>query len=480
MQIVVMANQDPINHPSSDELAKFRGLHWLFFLAGCLINGLSYESVEPIVASTAVFVVVFGFLTIPWVGGVGERFIFAQVFSVLWFTAGIASIYANWLRDPSQLISDAQSFFEMAAWRASGDTLDEIRETHDGSLAILIWREVYNFFVFFGFSRLRCIGILVNVVFVGLTSVVALRAMRSAFGSDILRLKYLALMFSSCGLLWLFSGIHIRDSAVLFLITVLLYSWILFLKKPDVTVKLAILGVASAAVALLLTTLRNEFLMVPIAMAIAGIASIAVGTKAKGFEIMGYVAVAVGLLGLGLLWSVYGEQTALDVTGGRIGYSNLSDSQHDRSSLGMSLIVRQALPIRLVLGTIYLFLFPIPFWSGFQLQNAYLLFKSCNVLMFYALIPMLCVSAAEIWRDASRRTPQVLFLLFCSIGFSATIAATSLETRHFGAFVVPIFLFALVADFTRKEARVNYRYYLQFMIGGVFAVHLLWALLKLR
>lgn len=75
----------------------------------------------------------------------------------------------------------------------------------------------------------------------------------------------------------------------------------------------------------------------------------------------------------------------------------------------MTLIVSQPLPIRLVLGSVYLFVFPIPVWSGFQLESAYPLFKSLNAIYFYFLLPFLVISFRVLWRDAFSRTPLRLF-----------------------------------------------------------------------
>jgi hypothetical protein len=144
----------------------------------------------------------------------------------------------------------------------------------------------------------------------------------------------------------------------------------------------------------------------------------------------------------------------------------------------MALIVNQSLPIRLVLGSIYLFVFPIPFWGGFQLESVQAFFKSANVVFFYFVLPLLAISLLKLVRHKRSRSVSVLFLLFLSLGFTVAIAGTSLETRHFGAFLIPIFVIATMPDLRADNERLQYKQYLFVILSGVIVVHLAWVILK--
>jgi uncharacterized membrane protein YccC len=149
------------------------------------------------------------------------------------------------------------------------------------------------------------------------------------------------------------------------------------------------------------------------------------------------------------------------------------------SSLGLALIFNQPLPIRSVLGTIYLYLFPIPFWSGFSLSSFYHIFKGFNALLFYAVIPMLLQGLWVVWKQRNLRTPQILFTLFAALGFSVAIAITSAENRHLGAFLPIVFIFALLPDYSKKKERKVYRKLITAMVVGMMFIHFLWVLVKL-
>jgi len=130
------------------------------------------------------------------------------------------------------------------------------------------------------------------------------------------------------------------------------------------------------------------------------------------------------------------------------------------------------------MGSGYLFLFPIPFWSGFQLESAYALFKSFNVIFFYFLIPLLLMAIWQICRKQEMRSVSLLFLFFLSLGFTLAIAGTSLETRHFGVFLPYIFLIGLLPDLRKKINLSRYKKLLLVVIAGVLVIHFSWVILK--
>src|SRR6185436_14029906 len=94
------------------------------------------------------------------------------------------------------------------------------------------------------------------------------------------------------------------------------------------------------------------------------------------------------------------------------GYSELSFEQGEEQSLGNKLIVNQAPPVRLVLGSAYLFVYPIPFWAGFKEASSYHKFKSLNVLFMYAITPLFALAVWRVVLLKKLRRASILFLLF--------------------------------------------------------------------
>jgi len=217
----------------------------------------------------------------------------------------------------------------------------------------------------------------------------------------------------------------------------------------------------------------------PIGLAIAGGAAFITQTKSKRNLALIFLSGLIGLITITFLTGQFAEDILFILSMEKNSYqekANLQDNAVD--SLGTRLIVNQPLPIRLFLGIIYLFVFPIPFWHGFQAGTAYHLFKSINVLFFYALIPLLLMSIFQIWKQKIRSQLPLIFLFFSGIGYSLAIAATSLETRHFGSFFLPIFILVLLPDLRMPSTRYKYQVLLKVFLSGVIGVHITWYILK--
>jgi hypothetical protein len=164
---------------------------------------------------------------------------------------------------------------------------------------------------------------------------------------------------------------------------------------------------------------------------------------------------------------------------GNESYNALTLEESGDSSLGNQLIVSSPLPIRLVLGSAYLFVFPIPFWTGFQLVSVSLLFKSLHVLFMYGITPLFLLAFWQIIHDKLLRTVPILFLLFLSIGFTLAVAYTSLETRHFSAFLLPVLIVSMQPDLEEKHNELIYFKLLKWFLGIIITIHFAWILIKL-
>jgi len=459
---------------------KISQVNLALFSLGALINTASYGSLAPVVVAFIFFAAVQLLLTITPLGGHAERRMFNRVFAVGFVMAGVAAFYANQLQDAHQLFSDAGAFFDMATGKSSGLSLTEIQMVHEGALAIVIWQTVYDFLAALGFEKGRYIGVSINVTAVALSGVIGIKILRQMYGNDDYRFRRLTLLVSACGLFWLFAGIHLRDSVVLLGITALAYAWVYFLAKPDLSWRLSQIVVWTLLALAFLGFLRGEFVFVPVGMTIAAFAALILSTKQDQrrrvvlFGLQMFVGTVVAAFAV-----VYLQEMIAALVRGIEAYAELAGDQHAADSLGMALIVNQPLPTRLVLGSVYLYVFPIPFWSGFQLESVYAFFKSANVIFFYFVIPLLTVSLLRLIRHKQARSVSVMFMLFLTLGFTLAIAGSSLETRHFGAFLIPIFVLASIPDLRVRNVRLQYKQYLFVVLLGVIVVHLTWIMLKL-
>jgi hypothetical protein len=452
--------------------------NFFFFVTGCLLHLVCYESVEP----SIVFLVFLFFGLLPLYpfntpGGV-EKKIYFRLFSIYWMMAGVSAYYAVFLHDYVQTVSDAAGFYELASGNAVGLSLEDLKVITEGSGAVMIWRGMYDFFEWFGFSKGMYIGILLNIVAVSLSGVWANKILNMLYGDDSFRANILLKMFSFCGIFWLYGGIHMRDGVVFAGVTLLLYFWCRYIYDLS-TRSLFYLVVATIAAMFFFVFLRGGFAFVPIAMGVAGVVSILLykkGSYSQKFKI--YLMSVLGILVFGLLVVLNLEMFTSKIARGYESYAGYASDSAASGSLGMSMIVNRALPVRLLLGSVYVYVFPIPFWSGFFEDSAYQLFKSLNAVFIYFLIPLFVLSLLRVFRYKQLRTPLVMFNLLLVIGFTLAIAGTSLETRHMGSFFVPMFIFSLLPDLKIRQNLIDYKILLGFFMLGVVAIHSAWIVIK--
>ncbi len=461
-----------------DNLDVISGLDLLLFVFGSLINTFAYLSIQPLIVAILVFGIGFGILLFGNVGGYYERRMYSKTFIMYWLISGVSAVYANHFNDMNQLYSDAGGFFLLASDNNRLKSIDEIKKITNGSFAVIIWGNTYDFFSWFGIARERFIGILINILAVSFTGVISIKTARILYGNDFYRFQRLIILFTYCGMFWLFAGIHVRDAIVLFFITSIVYVWVLFLSKPYIDFKFILIILVTFFSGPILSNLRDNFFYLPIGVMALAVTALMFSKKKQRSQQITYFFLIVGLIISGYLISTYFGNIGDSL---KIGNENYSNAVHDAAasgSLGASLIVNQSLPVRLIFGAISLFVYPIPIWDGFQLESAYHLFKALNTIFFYGVIPLFVLSIYILIQDKSLHSPQFLFLVFLFFVFLYSVVMTSLETRHLGVFYVPLLLLVLIPDLRQKIVKDNYKKLLSIMLWGMVIVHLFWVILK--
>lgn len=461
--------------------ARSQTVTWLAFaslcalILGMLLHVAAYGSIQPVVIGALFLVGVMFLLSLKGMGGCDERQAFLLVYSIGWFWAGIAALYANFLGD---LAFDAAKFYEDSiSGTFSVNSLLPGHEFEENLLPILIWQFFYDLFASIGFEKGRYIGVAMNVTIVALTAVVGIRMMKIVFGRDEVRIRRFTVAFALCGVFWLFAAIHNRDAAILFAVTLLAYYWVRYLADIS-TSNIFRLGVATFFAVSLFALLRREFLFLPPAMIMAGLAAMVVGKKKRGNHVKILLAVVVVLTAAAYFFSTMWSDLSDALMLGNVGYTELSLMESHADSLGNAFITNQPLTVRLMAGFMYMLISPIPFWSGFQLESAYHLFKSFHVVFMYAMTPLFALAVLRIVKSKMLRTASILFLLFSFVGFTLSVAGTSLETRHVGAFLPLLLVVAMVPDVSSVKDRRAYRNLLILFVSAMVLVHLAWAVMK--
>jgi hypothetical protein len=454
-------------------LLKLISLNWMIVGAG--LNIYAYESVAPLLVSAS-----FVLLGLTCLMGLRhDKALYAEafisVYSTCWFWAGVAAIYANYFKDASQNL-DAAYFYEMvSAQRLSGmETL--LLEENAGALAI--WQLTYDFFYILGLEIAPYIGICLNSFLVGLSAAVGVSIVKLTFGNDRGRIDRFTWLCSFCGIFWLFGSLHLRDAAILFVTTGLLLAWVWYLREASL-LKTIVLLVVNGFAGYLLGMLRTEYAFLPFAFGIAGVFAF---FNIKGTAIQRAIALGIA----GIIVTLVSFEYLTDVEGGffeklernRNTYEDMSHTESTGASLGNTLIVNQDLIPRLILGSVYLLIFPIPIWKGFQLETVYHLFKSLHAVFMYFVTPLFLLGSYRIIMNSLWRQPLLLFPLLVFGGLLLATAYTSLETRHVGSFLVPFLLISLIPDLNSISDRRIFKRILSSYLALMGGIHLTWFFLK--
>lgn len=461
---------------------RFHQVPWVFiagvslvFLASS-VHVLAQQSFLPIIAAAIYFLLGILPLLSRMLGGSWERKIYLWSFLSGFLSAAIASLYRAKFSD---FQTDAEQFFSLSSSGALGLSITEILSVSEGSLAVLIWRQAFIAMQFIGFPIEHYVGVFLNVLMVATSGVIALKIAKNIYGSDEVRLNNLIKMYSMCGIFWLFSGILMRDSIILLSINVLIYFWVNYLLFPRSPLRIFALIVVSFLALPAFKFMRAEFVFVPFAMLLAGLASLIVCRSVAISKRKLYGLLTLGSAAALSTYISAGDALQAALVQGLDYYSGESADQSNEGSLGMTLVINQIMPVRLLLGSIYLYLFPIPMWSGFQLESSYHFFKSLNVIFIYFLLPLIFLSFRELLKSKLHRNPAILFMAFLFLGFTVAIAGTSLETRHIGVFYSAVFVLALLPDLRKNTVRNNYKKMLSVVFFSVSVIHAMWMILKL-
>ena len=464
-----------INTPIKINVVHFVNIITLFM--GVLLNIVAYQSVIVVIVA-AIF---YGFgvcvLRLPFLGGYFERYGYRQVFIICWFMSGVSAIYTNYLGDVG---ADSARFFDLAVNELYEDSsLRDFQSVTEGAGAVVIWRHVHALFSMIGVESVRYVGILTNICAVAFSCVFSVKIARLIYGNDAARLKRLILLFSCLGIFWLFATMYLRDAFVLLGVTLLIYSWTLFIARPSVT-SLIILLIFNITAVNSLGFFRAEFKYLSYPLFASYIVSFLMFDRSsvqKKLSILFLIIVSVVVFFSFYLNNI--NQILLSIMGNNSGYTSASMAAASLESLGATIIVDQPFPVRMTIGLFYLYVQPIPFWVGFQFESVYHLFKSFNVLVLYFLIPLFILSLRIIFKYRRFHTPALIFQVFIIFGFSFAVAITSLEGRHLGVFMVPFLLVSLVPDLTNKRVRQLYKRVSAMFILMMMFIHMFWIVLKI-
>ena len=389
---------------------------------------------------------------------------------------GLSQLYAQAFFGQIQTMIDAVYFYDLAITAPTYERWDDLRRIVNAPLAVSVWSWLYKLNTDFGFENGPWVGVLFNSFLVGLSASMTVQTSRYIFGQDAVRLKLLGTLFAGCGIFWLFGAVHIRDGFALFLNSLLLYGFVRTLALPRIY-NLFLLCTIVFFVTWSMTYIRiGHVPLIPL-FCMLGLVSWTrrhLGGARLFLLIMVGFTLVVGLLDVIAPYYWLASKYAI---GGHDSYKEMA-----AKGLGYTTVVGQPLPVRLLAGSIYLHIFPIPLWSYFSTTlGEYHWIKGYQGFFLAAIVPFGLVGIYTAMKQAIRggpKAPPLCFLALFTISTTLAVVATSLETRHHGQFLPAFLMLSALPD--RRSPRIHSQLKLCCVMwyGAVVVIHLLWIVLK--
>lgn len=406
--------------------------------------------------------------------GKHEQRSFGSTFALCVFVTGLSQSYAQALFGQIQTTSDAIYLYRFSTEPGIQQyAISELRSYTDGSLSVLLWNILYLVNSQIGFENKPYIGTLLNSFLVGLSAALTTRTARFIFGSDTRKLKLLEILLATCGMFWLFGAIHIRDSFVLFLTTLLMYGFIRILScfvLRNVFVFMFIL----ASVSVSMYYIRDEIIPIIAVLCVIGFMIWAICIQRISFHAMFLMSF---LLFIPFLYSAihYIPYTLEYMAQIREFYTQHILNSGGGSGLAYYWVVDQPVIIRLIMGSLYMSIFPIPLWGYFTpLYGEYHWIKGYHGFYMVAIVPFGIVAiynvSKQLVRGESGLSPHIYLVLSTILGLLAVVA-TSLETRHYGLFLPGLLILAALPDYKSHYIRAQLRFCCIAWWGMVSGIH---------
>ena len=439
---------------------------------GMVLTTVSHPGPGPILFAVLFFLIGLGIVRV-CKSHKEEQRAFCLTFAICLAAVGVARVSAVSFADAFQNSSDPDHFYRLATNETGRLKIADMMLQTEGSGAILVWRGLYGVVSGTGLDPDPYVGIYLNTLLVALCGAVSVRIGFTLFGDDTRRLRLIANLFATSGLLWIFAALHLRDSFALLCGTLLLLVWVQVLAAPNFKRVIAVVA-TSALLAPAMWSIRQESVSLILLFPLFGLLSAFLSFGRSPFRLF-----VTAVILIGVVIAMARSQSVPDNLGRlaniREGYSSKSIAT-DSTSLGVRFLVTAPLPIRATCGAIYLYIFPIPFWNGFQLSSAYHLFKSCHAVLLLAIGPLFSLGMLKAIRMRSS-APMTFIAIIVLFAFSG-VAVTSMETRHVGQFLPALFIIAALPNLTERRDKSNHRWLAVIWLTGLLVLYSAWALLK--
>ena len=471
------------NHEYVAEV-KVVSLLGLIFMAlllafGAGIQSYSNGTIEAFLVAFIFMAIGCGGIALVFPGKKEELRAFLLAYTICVFVGGVAQLYSLSFFDQLQSTPDANTFFQLIKPNPPFMTMERMPHIN-APLAVLAWQYVYQVAWWLGFDFGLYTGVMLNAFVIGLTASITVRTARELFGDNSVRLRRVGTLFAFCGLFILFGSVLIRDCFTTFFNMLALWGMIRWLCSPTLLNSfkaIIVTGVAVYAVAFL----RYDSIVL---FGFFWLLAVLFWLMKKQFNIARIFAVYFVSISL-LIGSPYvinyvqrSKKSQEHIQKAYAGQPSISYGK----SLGMQLVIRQPMPIRLVMGSGFLMISQIPIWGYFRPGlGEYHLIKAYHGVFQVIVMPLFLAGFLLViklfFKDREQAIPLAFLAAYTLMALFAVVA-TSLEQRHLAQFIPAVLILASVPDLRVDEDRAIVRATSINWCVVVLFVHVLWMMKK--
>ena len=457
----------------------------LLAMAGSGMQGYANGTIDALFAAFLFNVVGISVVSLVFPRGGAEQRAFILTYGVCVFVGGLVQCYSlATFGNPQSTIDAVYSFFpSISPQPPFFTTMDDIPwRLAPTAMAILTWQQVYKLAWALGFAFGPYIGVMFNALVMGLTGSVTVRTARELFGDDAWRLRRVGTLFALCGLFILFGSILIRDCFTTFFNALVFWGLVRWLCRPTSRNMLLAVALTGISVGAMMFLRSRSIVLFGLFWALA----LLYWFRAKRLDPARLFALMLFMFALlfGSTYLMNYIQISQNLQSENIeSYEEIMEQGHRDDSIGMSLLIRQPLPVRMVLGTGSLMVFPIPLWAYFHSgEREYHLIKGYHGIYQVLVLPLVLAGFMMVvrtfWRDRAQAMPLLFLAIYLVMNIMAVVA-TSLEQRHLAQFMPAMMILAAVPNTREKGIRKRVRDIATGWFSVVYLVHLAWAIVAM-
>jgi len=453
----------------------------LLVLVGAALQGYANGTADALTVGIVFLFAGSAIVRLVFPGKQPEQRAFLLTYGICVFVGGLAQCYSLVALGELQGTVDAAKSYLPAISQSPPFATMADYNPHGAPLALFAWQQVYKLTWLLGLKFGPYTAVMFNALVMSLAAGITTATARELFGNDTWRLRRVGILFAFCGLFILFGAVWLRDCFTTFFNALVLWGLVRWLVRPVMTNLLFALAATGIGICAMLYLREASIVMFGFFWFLAFLFWLQRERMNPARLIAVWLVLCASMIAVPYILGFLSTSTA-NQSRYIEGYSAQSEERMEVDSLAMQMIVRQPLPIRLVVGSGFLMVFPMPLWAYLKSDiTDYHLIKTWHGFYQVLIMPLVFAGFLAVFcmfqRDRKRAVPLVFLAAYLLMNLLAVVA-TSMEQRHLAQFM-PAFIIVAALPGTRQNGTRRGVWHVAIAWFALVALlHLAWIVLK--